>query len=112
MTAAALVTVKPVVVFPQINVNIKPLAGAGKVHEGLALVETFIYDLPESAAVKTTVAPTNALFAVTDVLGPVGAAVKTGAAVKVATPVKAEVALTARVAVETAPVVVTFFADW
>lgn len=57
----------------------------------MPLDETFINTLPESAAVKTTVAPAAALLLVTLACGPVGATVKAKAPVWVVAPVTARV---------------------
>src|SRR5258708_7038897 len=63
MTPVALVTVNPAMVLAVTNVKYAPLLvdSAGSVHEGLPLVERLIQTLPESAEVKTIVAPTKAL---------------------------------------------------
>jgi hypothetical protein len=68
---AAPVTVNPAVVLAQTNVYCKPaVVAAGSVHEGVPLVDLLKSTLFESAAVKTTVAPTSALCAVVPVIPP------------------------------------------
>src|SRR5258708_24218307 len=89
MTPVALVTVNPAVVLAVTNVKYAPLLvdSAGSVHEGLPLVERLIQTLPESAEVKTIVAPTKALSCTARTCGPLGALVNAGAApLKVSAP--------------------------
>lgn len=86
------VTVNPVVTFDTKKVYDKPATFAGSVHDGLPEVDRFINTPPDCEAVKTTVAPTNALK-VTDRVVP---AENTGVFVKVDTPVNVDVPPTTR----------------
>ena len=61
----------PAVVLAQINVNLRPLATAGRVNTGVPLVADIMYIVPERAAVRTTVAPTAAVMTTLETLGPV-----------------------------------------
>lgn len=70
------VTVNPAVTFATTKVKVRPSAAVGRVHDGEPDVERLMRTLPESASVRTTVAPTRADCEVARLVGPVGATVK------------------------------------
>ena len=73
------------------KVNSRPLAGAGRVNDGVPLVDAWRYVVPELAAVKTTVAPTSAVVTTLLALGPVMVPVTAKAPVMVVAPATARV---------------------
>jgi len=86
------VIVKPVVTSDTVNEYHKPFAAVGSVQEGDPLEARLLNVCPHCAAVRITVAPTNALsVTVLNTPAPDGAARNTGAAVNVAAPVTTRV---------------------